>query len=538
MSSRGLVRWSGIVLLSALAGLASTARATPCEMPGCGYQMCSAGVVPVTPVAGDPFTPLDVGSLPPSRDISRWRQNMSFHDGRNPFFIDVDVEGDHVYVAENGGLQLWRHTGDASFPRVGRAFLGTTEGARWCGTPELKHPIQWVDVPDGDGDVAVIGAGMCDLGMLVFDTTVRSSPQLRYQADGFDLGGLWTTRVGGAGYAVAGTRGAGLLVYDLDAALARTSACRDDTVDATTCGVPRRRLGTVAQIAGVHGVGRHVVASGARIEVFDLTSPSDEPIVSWDPGIAGFNLGVAMVAWGGTTLVAAVHLVEGRLAELGLWDVGECLSSSCDAPIALDAVTLDASNLPSFLTASSRAGVPHLYVGTEFSCVRDEGDWLYRIVDPGRAAHLERVEVRREYFGWYYPASSVDGAFDARPRRARFLGDHLYRAVWTFLDAHRWVGSDVATCGDAICDPVAEACSSCAFDCGPCAADDGGLASDAGAVDAASPLLDGGSGPDAGAGPGTPTSDGCGCRVAAPRRGMLPLAGLAVALALWRLRRR
>jgi MYXO-CTERM domain-containing protein len=140
-------------------------------------------------------------------------------------------------------------------------------------------------------------------------------------------------------------------------------------------------------------------------------------------------------------LTALYFPTSGTNMEMGLWNVTSCLSTGCTSPgPALDTETISGLNLPRYLSTSFRAGKPYLYVGTEFTCTRDEADWLFEITGSGNAARLSRVDTRVGYWEWYYGASNVNGTFDARPRRAKFLGDHLYRAMWSFFDVHRFRG--------------------------------------------------------------------------------------------------
>jgi PKD repeat protein len=408
----------------------------------------------VTSQVGDLFVPLDVGGLPSNRDISNWNQHSPWHlNGVYQFPTDLDVEGNYVFLAVNTGLQIWQHTGSAAFPRLSSVYLGSTGGVRWCGTPELKHPIQWVDVLDGDSNVAVIGAGKCDLGMLVFNTTNKESPQFKYQADNMNLKGLWTTSVGGQQYAVAALESDetnGLRVYDLDAARALSGHCRDTSVGSGNCGVYRYALGSMRSLTGVHGSGRYVAASGERLEIFDVTT-NGSPLVSFDPGINGFNFGVSLVVKGASTYLAALYAPttgSNQNVALGIWNVTSCLAGGCvGTPPLLDTALVSAANSPRFLSTSLRQGRPYLYVGTEFTCTRNEADWLFEITGDGAAATLTRVPTRVGYWEWYYPSSNPNGAFDARPRRAKFLGDYLYRAAWTFFDVHRFVAPSGPTAG-------------------------------------------------------------------------------------------
>lgn len=417
------------------------AQATPCPTAGCLWDQCRAKAVPVIPESEDLFEPLDTAALPQNRDTSHWQQNGNFLSGNYPFWLHVDTEGDYVFAADNTGLQIWQHTGAASFPRRSRVFLGNVAGVAWCGTHELKQPIQWVSVPEGDSNVAVLGSGMCELGMLVFDTSNKNAPIFKYQAFGFDVGGVWSTKVGGAEYAVAGGTGVGARVYDLAAARALGGNCRDDVVGGTGCGVYQRRLGTMNS-GYPHGVGQYVALAGERMEIWDLASASTTPLVSFDPGINGFNRAVSMSSLGGSTyLVGLYYPSNNSITELALWDVTSCLTAGCaGAPPLLDVESVPRPNQPDFLTTSMRGGRPQIYVGTQAACVGDEAEWLFEVAGSGSGAHLQKVAVRAGYWDWYYPTSNVNGTWDARPRSAAFVGDTLYRAMWTFFDAHQYRG--------------------------------------------------------------------------------------------------
>jgi hypothetical protein len=370
-----------------------------------------------------------------------------FHNGEHPFWLDVDTEGSWVFVAHHTGLQIWGHTGDVSFPQVGNIHLADVAEVRFCTTPELKYPIGSVAVPAGDADVAVLGSLSCEMGLLVLDVANKSAPTFKYQADGADLRGVWST-VEGLPRAVGAFAQGGLHAYDLAAARGLATPCVEATPGENGCGVYLGRLGTMDQLRAVHGVGSHVAAAGERFEIFDLTD-SSSPQVSFDPGVVGANLGVGMFEVGAATYLAGIHALAGpgNPLELVVWDVTSCLTTPCvgTPPLAAGPTVLvgDTSAADVHLTTSARAGLPQLYVGTSVTCPgTQQAEWLFEVTPSLPGIALDEVAVGSDYWRWYY-ATNPDGTFDVRPRRAAFLGDTLYRAGWSIFDAHRAVASQI-----------------------------------------------------------------------------------------------
>jgi PKD repeat protein len=401
--------------------------------------------------------PLDIGFLPAVRDQSPWSQDGGFLDGNHPFWNDVDTEGSWVFTSHNTGLHIWQHTGTASFPKVGGIHLGNIDGnastlPRFCSTPELKHPISMIDVPNGDSDVAVIGSGYCETGFYVFNTANKTAPSFKYQADGRDLGGLWTTKISASEqYVVAGYKSGGVHVYDLDLARGLTTACKEAPASpgpGTCGGIYIRRLGSLNAIAGVHGVGTTVAVSSSRFELWNIAGGS--ALASFDPGLNGFNTAVGMFTQGGSTYLAGLYLATGARTELTVWNVTSCLSFGCvgTPPVAAGPISLPDADQPRYLSVSERGGHAHLFIGSEITCAGpDQSEWLFEVKPNGGGIVLDELSTPA-YWKWYY-ATNANGTFDLRPRKARFLGDILYRAGWSILDAHRFEGLSAPTAGFA-----------------------------------------------------------------------------------------
>lgn len=424
--------------------------ATTCANPTCQRDpSCNTVAVPAPPNLWGAIEPLDLGPLPLSRDQSGWAQDGNYHSGEHPFWLDVDTEGAFVFVAHNTGLQIWGHTGDAAFPQLGSIHLADVPEVQFCSIPELKYPIGAVAVPIGDADVAVLGAQQCEMGLLVLDVSNKAAPTFKYQADGADLRGVWST-VDGSPRAVAAFAEGGLHVYDLGAARSLATPCVEATPGDNGCGVYLGRLGTMDALRGVHGSGHRVAAAGERFEVFDLTDPAT-PRVSFDPGVVGFNVAVGMFELGASTYLAGIHALAGpgNQLELSLWDISSCLGSGCvgTPPLAAGPLVLPGDSANVHLTTSVRAGRPQLYVGTSATCPgTQQAEWLFEVTAEAPGVLLDEVQVGADYWRWYY-ATNPDGTFDVRPRRAAFLGDTLYRAGWSILDAHRSLASQIFSDG-------------------------------------------------------------------------------------------
>lgn len=436
----------GVVCL--FGGDVAPTTATTCANPTCQRDpTCNTEALPAPPAVWGALEPVDLGPLPLNRDQSAWSQEGNFHDGAHPFWLDVDTEGSWAFVAHHTGLQIWGHGGGAAFPQLGSIHLADIPEVEFCSVPEFKYPIGSVAVPVGDADVAVLGGQQCEMGLLVLDVGDKAAPSFRYQADGVDLRGVWST-VDGVPRAVGAFAEGGLHVYDLAVARGLAAPCVETTPGENGCGVYLGRLGTMDQLRAVHGVGSHVAAAGERFELFDLTD-SSSPRVSFDPGAVGANLGVGMFRVDGATYLAGIHALAGagNPLELAIWDVTACLATACAGtpPLAAAPVVLvgDASAANAQLSTSARAGRPQLYVGTEAACPgTQQAEWLFEVSPQAPGIALDEVTVGSDYWRWYY-ATNPDGTFAVRPRRAAFLGDTLYRAGWSIFDAHRAVASQI-----------------------------------------------------------------------------------------------
>jgi hypothetical protein len=385
-----------------------------------------------------------------------------------PVSHSVDIENGWIFNAFYGGLSIWDARSNPGSP-TRTAIRGGWEGQftgpfsptnpYWPYLTEFTQVVWAVDAPAGDDSVIGIGA-ISPVGFTIWDTTSKTNPVLRYQ-DATGSNWIWqvySATIGGRAYsfAAAWQGSLGVHVYDLTAAKALTTECRQG--QAACSNVYKGKVGN-QQVATkyVHGLGvgsRHFIATGAGypsregLKLWDVSTPSAPQLVV----AALSNTYVAGVAlW----TESSRHYLAARVnGEARIYDVTTCIASGCSSlgnPLWSAVVRPWPSSLEWMsVTFSRRGSTPFLYLGDSYPCVQGatagRHEYLFDVSDPSIPVEAVNPSVTItdqgklvDYWSWYY-SDNTRGWQHMSPRMGKFYGNFFYRAAGTVFDVHEWQG--------------------------------------------------------------------------------------------------
>ncbi len=437
---------------------ARPAAAGPCTSgPACQFLTCrSPAFAAPSPLWGE-IRPADTGQLPNYRDSTNFSEFSHSPGPQYAHWMSLDVENGWIFTAIDQGIEIWDARSNPGSPnrlvQVSRPAFPT-----WSIEPHDGIPVRDIDAPDGVDTVAAVGLSG-NGGLVVFDTTSKSSPVARYSDAGRTAVEVYATRIAGRDYAFGATMGSGLLAYDLTAARSLSGVCIDDTPAQNRCGVYRGRLGSRQNVRYVDGVGdasgnRHWVAasSGGQLEgleVWEVSNPS-APVLQIEALPLEYVHGAALWRVGQKYYLAlrsesALAVVPWTTARI--YDVSCLASGSCNGLGS----PLWSRHLPTrgddyFVVDSESNGRPFLYFGNFDQCsvgMELENEWLLDVSCPRAPRDLMPPPalvdgLLSSYWGWYY-RSNVTGFNRVAPRMGKFYGSYFYRAANSIFDVHQRV---------------------------------------------------------------------------------------------------
>lgn len=427
-----------------LAAAAALALALGSTLPAAG-QGFDPTKTPVTPVPADRW-----GQLAPAailNDLSGWNFGSTPWT-THTFIHDVDVENGWVFATTGKGLKIWDGRTDPANP--------TTEAYKFVGQPggipvwhqnDTKFYLFGVDAPAGVDSVLGM-ACISNNGFLIWNTTDKSNPKVIYQDDDKDGTQVWATTYGGIHYAFYAATNNKVLVYDLSAAMSSTASpwCLDRSPSSTLCNGGGRsvyagKINTTTSVNYLHGAGDYLAVSQgfSGVEIWRVSNPRSPERVASFGGVGGIY-GVALWQEGAAYYLAAIDIV-GQV--LRIFDLSCLAGGSCTGtPPQVGSFPLTTGNATDYLFLSfSRHGTkPFLYVGGENQFhSRPQGEYLLDVSSPGNPVDVTPQVDPSGYWGWYY-AGNPTGFNWVMPRRGKFNGDAFYRAAFSLMDVHSFVG--------------------------------------------------------------------------------------------------
>lgn len=413
----------------------------------CGFDSSRAPASGVPSSRWGDLRPVDTGTLPASRDNTDFDEFKNLPGIDQPFWMSLDVENGWIFAAINHGLEIWDARTSPAAPTRTSVRGGSSFFLRWPSDPHEGHPVRDVDAPTGSDDV--VGMALAGgAGVAIVDTAVKGTPVAKY-ADGSKIAvDVYAAPIAGSRYLFAGTADAGLRVYDLDAARARSSSCSEVT-PSSKCGVYVGAVGSRSQVKTIDGVAnaagnRHWIALGSGgaatgFQIFDVSNPA-APSLALSSNDPLFVYGVAMWRQAGSYYLALRGYRDNTTTEARIYDVS-CLAgggcASLGSPRWTKAMPADTGEL--FVTHSYGAGRDILYFGNFNGCsATPQNEWLFDVSSPAAPVDLTPPTVSGlGYWGWYYRANSTGFNF-VKPRIGKFHGDYFYRAAYSIFDIHRW----------------------------------------------------------------------------------------------------
>ena len=408
-------------------------------------------------------------------DATRWTgsqlPNNSF-----PISTSVDIENGWVFHSYYGGFSIWdARTNPAAPARVSLVGGWERNFPSWPTLTEFTQIVFYIDVPDGNDNLAAVGA-ITPVGLTIWDTTNKTLPRALYQDKGKFSYQVYAARIGNRDYAFAADFLAdpGLHVYDMTAAKSFTTPCIENhaTGPVTCPNVYKTRVGTRENTKYVHGLGvgnRHFVVktggsvTGSGVKIYEVTNPAQPQLVVQDfVGFAQFGdiHGVAMWTSNGQHYLTLRHTMNSQ-DTAKIFNVTSCLTTGCAGLQNLEVWRSPQPLKPYpqsdyWLSAIfSRSGAtPFIYYGNHDPCRDGEApfqtEYLYDVSNPAAPHeispqnHIVDPPAPNgrpvDYWSWYY-SDTVRGWSHFGPRVAKFNGEYLYRAAATIFDVHKWAGA-------------------------------------------------------------------------------------------------
>jgi len=432
-----------------LLGLSASpsAQAGTCGDGTCTFSDCHTPAISRDPALWGELEPGFVGTLPVNRDTTDFDQVGDFE--AHPYWLSLDVENGYVFTVAGRRLQIWNANANPGNPTSvfdeGFRDLNLT----WTPDAHAFFIFEDIDAPPADDDIIAL-VGRYGVGMAVYDTTVKSSPVMKYQDYGIGNGRwgeeVYAATIGGRDYAFAvANQEGGVFAYDLTAAKALSGSCIEAQPSASSIcpDVFLTQIGTRDRASAVDGTGPYVaIASGTSpkgLEIWDASNPASPSRVM---NVLGSELvyGVAMWEEGANIYLAVRTLNQGRIYDVSCISGGTC---SLGAPLWTKALAVASSGLVTFSRSDS---TPFLYFGSSNDCqLGNQNEFLYdvssptapRDITPPGTAVVSGESV--SYWGWDYRRNGVHGFNRVAPRMGKFGGRMFFRAANAIFDTHRWV---------------------------------------------------------------------------------------------------
>ncbi len=413
-----------------------------------------AANTPVTPVPQDRW-----GALKPTAilgDSSSFAFNY-VPNADGPFFeYDVDVENGWVFATTGKGIAIWDARTTPGQPTLSSRVYAPSVVPDWHQN-DTKYYLYGIDAPAGNDSVVAVAAINYN-GILIFDTSSKTAPRLVYQDDNTEGKEVWATTIGGTAYAFFAAGNQKVLVYNMTKAQSLSSACADETGGIGQINCPGVKVGKIPAASGVSYVGGtgHFVAltQGSNgIEIWNVANPaSPVEVMSGAPAGSPLLRGVAM--WQASSKYYLGVLDANTPATLRIFDVSCIASGSCSlgSPIStFSAQSTDCSGTTTgysvvHLSTSTSNGTPYLYLGGEDAFSGGvQREWLLDVSNPSKPTDVTppvtcTATDKGGYWGWYYPGNST-GFTNVNPRFAQMWNGYLYRAAYSLMDVHQYVGS-------------------------------------------------------------------------------------------------
>ncbi len=377
---------------------------------------------------------------------------FAFHydPGRSePFYFGVDIENGWVFVVTGRGLKIFDATVNPSSPTLVSYGYGpdpVTEGSGGL-MPSWSHSdedwfLQDVDAPPGDDKIAAVaGWGQ---GFSVWDTSDKGSPKVHYQDTGVGAIAVYSALLGSPPkpYAFA-ISSVGVYLYDLAVAQTKTKCLDDSSLPSLPCGgVYKGKVGTTVGPASLHGAGPFIaVGTLSGFEIWNVTTPSAPLKVMTGTQPAR---GIAMWQDG-----SSYYLAVGNFGKVRIYDVSCITGGACNAPPVLGQpldVPGGAPPISRVTISKASGGVPYLYVSgpDTASCATPQREYLYKVSDPAHPVEITPTVSPLGYWSWYYELCST-GFNWVSPQMGKFYGNNFYRAAYSLLDVHQFVGAQPPT---------------------------------------------------------------------------------------------
>jgi PKD repeat protein len=414
----------------------------------CGFNTCRAPVTPAPPVLWGDLRPAE-SQIPEERDSTDYDRRTSF-DARNPYFMAIDMSNGYLFTAIHTGFQIWDARGNPASPVLLSQRDGRAGGfPSFPVNPEEKFPVQDIAVPEGRDDLAVVvSAG--GAGFSIWDTSSKTIPRALYQDSEKSGAAAHATMVGSTALGFMGSEGNGLLMYDLSRARANNTTCVEQSPASNCNGVYLGKLGSRANATYVHGRNQFVAFStGAVQRGLEIWNVSDRfsPFQVVSALSTTIVYGVAMWNQGSTWYLATREEPGPRLR---IYDVSCITSNTCGSgigsPIA-DVALSDPGNSRYLLTFSRSGSTPYLHLGSDRSCSGYERrEWLFDVSIPFQPRDITPPGgfingTSTGYWNWYARNTRTGFNF-AGQREARFNGEYLYRAAFSYFDIHRKISGN------------------------------------------------------------------------------------------------
>jgi len=416
------------------------------DTPACGFSVCSTPAASVPSFLWGQLQPADLGLIPQGRDDTGFDDLVQPYGVSSPQWMSLDASNGYLFAALGWGLQIIDIHTTPSQPVAVSTLDGSTKLQQWASDTTIQQPLVAVAAAN---DTLVALGGKGGIGTAILDSTTKTAPRLLYQdAGGSDVGQIYAASLNGTHFAFSATSGAGLVVYNLDAARAYAS-CLDH--GGTACpGVFLARAGVGAYY--VHGVDHFVAISHASahgFDIYDVTQPATPVLVMSAMRDRDAN-GIAMWAANGHYYLATRSdydpVAQLHNEELYIYDV-TCITASCPTGPTL-VYSHPFPEVPTaqyFVTFSRSNGTPFLYLGSDDKCSGGaQREWLLNVADPASPVDVTPSSVPDDqggtagYWGWYYRGNDT-GFNSVMPRIGKFVGPYFYRAAMSILDVHQWI---------------------------------------------------------------------------------------------------
>ena len=418
-------------------------------------------------------------------------------------FIAVDVElsgpTPYLYAGYNAGFQIW-DLADPTLPN-NAAMLSYQDGWEgdfqvFQGTPTEFPFVNWdLDALDAANHRAVVAlASATPVGFSLWDVEDKTNPFQIYQDHGRFGESVALANINNNVYAFfPQTTSAGVQVYDVTRALevAQTSGqCLDETnTPGPLCGGASNPvfLGSLTPFTSTRAFHvdvlhrqaddlHYLAISDANlfnslgVEIRRINDPADPSNTDGDgldnPVVASFLgpfvAGVDLFEDSGRTYLAAIQ-IDGPNTYADIYDLDACLSGTpgaCGAPPRVYRRRIHDAFEHSYVSSLELNGTQMLYVGLHSLCSVPEvvgeakNEYLINLTGlPNQVpqdgselivgdSYSETVGANMrniDYWTAYYDGVSP-GLSAFSPVRAVANGNYLYRAGWSIVDAHEWLG--------------------------------------------------------------------------------------------------